>query len=321
MKDLKKRGTLLILSLLVLTVAILVLAFAWYTKMNTISGLDFDVAQWEFNANQQADDFLVNVFKYANVTDQKAAPGTSGYVKVELSALNSDTDVGYYLYVSKDSMDPEFQKRLFFYTDKECTKEFDYSALRPMSENTVSSGTIPRGKKIDAIFYWKWIYEYPEPEPGSPKPKYDQTYNKEIFKTRPPYPVANPEESEAALYNASCDYEEEYPEKYQELAQDYTDFAAAYEVWLTEYKAARAAAAGDESAYAQALAAWETANAELENSQAYKNWLAASEAWDEFDTKVGKDPEAMSSLMNAAVHVVATEQKPDMVNESGESAK
>ena len=159
--DLRKKGILLLAALLLLLSAGVWFAYAWYTKMTSVSGLDFEAARWDYSANYAVGDVSMNVFSSA-VQDEtgrqiieanKAAPGTSGYFPILLSAENSDVDVRYEAKVDKSTMSTEFRERIYFYRDAAMTLPVD------MEDENVITGTIPRGGTATMMIYWKWIYE------------------------------------------------------------------------------------------------------------------------------------------------------------------
>ncbi len=81
---------------LVMTATLFSLGVAWYTRVSNIHAVTFDVADYELAVNDNTDnEFLVNVYSYANVTEKKAAPGTSGYIPLRMSARHSGIDVDY----------------------------------------------------------------------------------------------------------------------------------------------------------------------------------------------------------------------------------
>jgi hypothetical protein len=155
MRMIEQKFILLVLSLTLLVAVTFYATQAWFTKMTSVSGLRFDVAQWDFAANQLVDDRIVNVYQYASLANQVAAPGTAGIIPIELSATDSQTDIDYYITVDKSSMGEEFQDRIFFYFKDETTglqKEF-------LNEGEDLAGTLLRGQTKVITIYWKWIYE------------------------------------------------------------------------------------------------------------------------------------------------------------------
>ena len=235
-KEIKKKGFMLLISVVLLISAAVYLTVAWYTKMTAVTTTEFDVAQWDFRANYQIDSVYASVYRYSNVNNNKAAPGTGGYIPVVLSADQSDVDVEYVITMSKESLSEEMQKRLIFYYRNgdtepayrvgydETTGQYQtgYSAdtLVRFDEATAASpralaGTITRGtaeKKVQ--LFWRWVYDA------------DEAYKNGLISTKP-------EEAEIT-------------------------------------------------------------------------------AWDEYDTKVGKNPDAYEEDMKATIKIVGAQIRPDL---------
>ena len=148
----------MLLSLLMLVAAGAYLTFAWYTKVTSVSGMEFNAAQWEFSANFEVDDIKVNVYSYTTSNDGMAAPGTAGVIPIRLGADQSDTDVDYEIYLDKSTMSPEFRERIYFYKDKDMTELFD-SASANTDEQKIA-GKIDANGTTTVNIYWKWVYEY-----------------------------------------------------------------------------------------------------------------------------------------------------------------
>lgn len=155
MNNIKRKGILLAVSILLLIAAGVYLTLGWYTKMTSVGGMQFDVARWDFSANYSIGDFQLNVYKYSQVdggSGEKAAPGTSGEIPVLLSAESSEADVNYNLTIDKSSMSKEFQERVFFYKDAAMTQL--------ITPDVTLTGTIKKGNSTTVTIYWKWIYEF-----------------------------------------------------------------------------------------------------------------------------------------------------------------
>ena len=148
--NLKKKGILLVVSILLLIAAGLYFTLAWYTKMTSVGGLEFDVARWDYSANYSISDYTINVYTYSELTNKKAAPGTAGVIPFLLSAEESDADVNVKLTIDKSTMSPEFQERIFFYEDEDMTEMITDNAI---------VRTVEKGKTLEVPIYWKWIYE------------------------------------------------------------------------------------------------------------------------------------------------------------------
>jgi hypothetical protein len=162
MKPLRRKLVMLILSFLLLAAAVIYATNAWYTKMVSVADMEFEVARWDFAANQQLDDMVLNIYEYSTLHDQLVAPGTAGYIPIQLTALESDTDVNYYITVDKSPMSEEFKKRIRIYY-KDGTGEHDFH-----NDGNDLSGVLIKGTETTVIIYWEWIYELNTDENGNP---------------------------------------------------------------------------------------------------------------------------------------------------------
>lgn len=156
MKPVLKKGAMLGLSLLLLTAAAIYLTTAWYTKMVSVSGVEFKAAQWDFTANHTVDDMVINVYEYASLNEKLAAPGTAGWIPITLGATESDTDINFQISVDKSSMSEEFQARISFYYKNAAGERQELG-----SAEQFLSGVIPHGGQTTANIYWEWLYEAP----------------------------------------------------------------------------------------------------------------------------------------------------------------
>ncbi len=177
LKEIYTKAILMGVALLLLVAALVFFTVAWYTKMVSTAGINLQAAQWDFTANHTVDAVTVNVYEYSSLSDEKAAPGTAGYIPIVLGARQSDTDIQYTLLVDRTTMSPEFQDRIFFYYNKEeggTTKKvyFGASPEDPDNDKLVEmTGTIPHGGTATVTIYWEWIYEAPE---GSDSDAWDE---------------------------------------------------------------------------------------------------------------------------------------------------
>jgi hypothetical protein len=153
-KPLRTKLIMLIISFLLLAAVVVYMTTAWFTKMVSVTGMDFSVAKWDFTANQMLGDMIVNVYEYSSLSDKLAAPGTAGYIPLELSAEKSDTDLDYYVTVDKTSMSAEFQERIHFYYDAA-----DGTRTEFLNAGNDMSGIITKGTTKTVYIYWVWDYE------------------------------------------------------------------------------------------------------------------------------------------------------------------
>lgn len=191
MKLVGKRLILLGVACVMLVMVTIFLTVAWYTRMVSTAGMEFEVAQWEFMANELVDDFYVNIYQYASLTENKAAPGTAGYVNLELNLGESETDIEYYITVDKTTMSNEFQDRIYFYYEEESSDE--ESADEESDESTKKLvlfqnqgddlvGTITLEEPVKTItIYWQWLYEMPEYLDGLENTKSGGIYSAETW--------------------------------------------------------------------------------------------------------------------------------------------
>jgi len=167
-KDLRNKAIMLGISVLLLVSVLLYLSYAWYTKMTSVSNLEFSTAKWSMNANDHIDNFLVSVYRYPSILggeqENLAAPGTSGYIPIVLSAKNSDSDASYEISLNKATMSEEFQKRIYFYTsgtDMTSATEFVFTSTPSRAKNDIE-GVVKAGTKNTEFIYWHWVYDYDE---------------------------------------------------------------------------------------------------------------------------------------------------------------
>ncbi len=179
LKPLIFKVVLLGVSLAVVLAMCVYMTVAWYTKMVSVTGLEFKVAEWDFTANYAGDDIIVNVYEYSTInwseTEQLAAPGTAGYIPLKLGAWQSDTDVQFTLLMDRSTMSEDFQKRIFFY----CWGDADGNILNQEEEGArkiylqgspenptdttqhVMTGYVNRSGETEVRVFWEWVYTAP----------------------------------------------------------------------------------------------------------------------------------------------------------------
>ncbi len=176
LKQLFVKMVLLGITVIILLAATIMFTVAWYTKMVSVSGLEFKTAEWDFTANYAVDDIAVNVYEYTSIRsdpEPMAAPGTKGYIPIKLSAWQSDTDITFTLLLDRTSMSEEFQRRIFFYyyvdeegnilTTETGTKVYlDGSPENPELEQVPMVGNIEHGSSTVIMIFWEWLYEAPD---------------------------------------------------------------------------------------------------------------------------------------------------------------
>ncbi len=172
LKALSQKMVLLGVSLIILLGMLVYFSAAWYTKMVSVSGMKFEAAQWEFAANMSISDFNIRVYEYASLKTERASPGTGGWIPIELSAEESETDVKYTIMVDKTTMSKDFQKRIYFYYHEKNADGTDKlgadgkpirvylcgSPENPAAEALALEGKLTRGTKETVMLYWEWVY-------------------------------------------------------------------------------------------------------------------------------------------------------------------
>ncbi len=165
---------LLGVTVLLLLSSVIFLTMAWYTKMVSVSGMEFHAAQWDFTANYAVDHIEINVFEYATLEKGRAAPGTGGMIPLRLSAWQSDTDVEYAITIDRSQMSEEFRERIYFYylvdevvveNGETVTKQkkvyFNGSPTDPEAKDEILRGEIKKNGEMNMYIYWEWLYTAP----------------------------------------------------------------------------------------------------------------------------------------------------------------
>lgn len=117
---LRKKSMMLMLTGSLTVVVLAALTIAWYTRVANTYAVTFDVADYDLTMNENVEnEYLLNVYDYSQVTNQKMAPGTIGWIPLVISAYHSDVEVDYF--ISLDSKMPENLRnhiRFFVLQDK-----------------------------------------------------------------------------------------------------------------------------------------------------------------------------------------------------------
>lgn len=148
----------LLASFVILLTVVLIFASitAWYTNVAHTSGLVFEVASWGFTGEVTA----------YNDETILAAPGDSG--NVYFSAQNdSENIVDVSVNVSKQMMNTEMQKRLFFYVDTPANRAGEtmsrtyINSAESYTYTVFSMGNLTLTKQFhnDAQLKWAWVYD------------------------------------------------------------------------------------------------------------------------------------------------------------------
>lgn len=123
---LRKKSAMLMLTGSLVVVVLAALTIAWYTRVANTYSVTFDVADYDLTMNENVDqEYLLNVYDYSQVTNQKMAPGTIGWIPLEISAYHSDVEVEYF--ISLDSKIPEnLRNHLRFFVLKDSQDKYVY---------------------------------------------------------------------------------------------------------------------------------------------------------------------------------------------------
>lgn len=158
-ETLRREGILTMVAVTMLIILIIIAALAWYTKLTVITGLTFDTADFDFNANYVTDSFIVNVDDYINSVSGKAAPGTSGVIPIRIAPEDSaETDMVYSISLDYSSMAPEFYERIQFYYYIEDEQGIISKEVLGTMDQSIT-GTIQMGDSLYEYIYWEWRYE------------------------------------------------------------------------------------------------------------------------------------------------------------------
>lgn len=103
-KTVYQQAALAVFMVVLIAVVIFAATSAWYTNVAQTSGLIFDVSGWGFDGTITENTYI------------KAAPGDEGMIPLTVEN-DSDAPMAVSVNISKSSMDPEMQKRLYFYVD------------------------------------------------------------------------------------------------------------------------------------------------------------------------------------------------------------
>ena len=161
-----KQAGLAVTAILVTVVLLFAMSTAWYSNVLEAGTLTFQAEKWELNAG--------NLSSYGNVVAQ---PGTRGILPVSYKST-SDSTMNAYVSVSKEDMETELKKRVYFYTETPYTVERKGNSEGESKKETVSrryltNGTaapytvLGRGQltmsddfcSVDTPIYWEWVYD------------------------------------------------------------------------------------------------------------------------------------------------------------------
>lgn len=161
-----KQAGLAVTAILVTVVLLFAMSTAWYSNVLEAGTLTFQAEKWELNAG--------DLSSYGSVVAQ---PGTRGILPVSYKST-SDSTMNAYVSVSKEDMETELKKRVYFYTETPYTVERKENSEGESKNETVSrryltNGTaapytvLSRGQltmsddfcSVDTPIYWEWVYD------------------------------------------------------------------------------------------------------------------------------------------------------------------
>lgn len=148
----KKKALLMLASFGLLVTVMVYGTIAWYTNIANVTGLTFDVAEFDFQVNYKADNFMIQLDDYLNVDTDKAAPGTGGVIPVRVSATG-DVGATYAINLDFSKMTQKFKDRIrFFY--------YDTAGKEHLLDGTTQdiTGTITSAGSVTEYIYWEWVY-------------------------------------------------------------------------------------------------------------------------------------------------------------------
>ncbi|MBO5068751.1 MAG: hypothetical protein J6C37_00060 [Roseburia sp.] len=140
----KKRITMqlliLVASILLVVVLIFAMTAAWFTNVAQTSDLVFKTESWGFDSEK------ITVAE----SSIAIAPGTSGIVPLTVDNSGGMESVKIGVTISKAAMDPELQKRIFFYADVAKTQETEVGAVEDAAAGT-TTGDATTGTTVGTV--------------------------------------------------------------------------------------------------------------------------------------------------------------------------
>lgn len=157
-QNMRRHAAVAGVSLVLIVALILGGTVAWYTRLVNVTGMTFEVAAFDINASYVEGSFIINPNDYTEIADGKAAPGSMGYIPVEItSSASNEVAVEYTLNVNDTAMAPEFSERIRFYYYTLENGEYVEHDLGFGEEDI--RGTLPvGGSAVTEYIYWEWEY-------------------------------------------------------------------------------------------------------------------------------------------------------------------
>lgn len=162
--QLTKRGGAALLSLILLVAVAIAGTVAWYTRVATIEGITMRAARFDVRANYVTSDLVVDASHYLNVSQGKAAPGTTGVIPIRIDSGSSETAVDYTLGLDFSTMAEDFQKHIcfYYYTLEENGNNYTKHYMSPgdTSAEAMITGTVqPGSSPVYEFIYWTWVFQ------------------------------------------------------------------------------------------------------------------------------------------------------------------
>lgn len=95
-RKLTRRAVMVLVSGLIVVAVLVAVGIAWYTRIVNSYSVTFEVADYDLAINKNSDGyFLLDVYGYSQVTNKKMAPGTVGWLPLEISNTYGQVEVSY----------------------------------------------------------------------------------------------------------------------------------------------------------------------------------------------------------------------------------
>lgn len=156
-----KQAGLAVTAILVTVVLLFAMSTAWYSNVLEAGSITFQAEKWELNAGDLSTDGSSVI----------AQPGARGILPVSYKNT-SESPLNIYVGVSKENMDRDLKKRVYFYTETPYTVENESEeetvARRYLTNGTAAPYTVlGRGQltmsddfcSVDTPIYWEWVYD------------------------------------------------------------------------------------------------------------------------------------------------------------------
>ena len=156
-----KQAGLAVTAILVTVVLLFAMSTAWYSNVLEAGSITFQAEKWELNAGDLSTDGSSVI----------AQPGARGILPVSYKNT-SESPLNIYVGVSKENMDRDLKKRVYFYTETPYTVENESKketvARRYLTNGTAAPYTVlSRGQltmsddfcSVDTPIYWEWVYD------------------------------------------------------------------------------------------------------------------------------------------------------------------